>query len=63
MKTRREVEVVIHRGECMNGVTLRAGQSMYQAFRRGEKIYVLQGGRYHGWYFVASERWVRENTM
>lgn len=63
MRLKHDVETVIHSGRRMSNATLSEGTKIEKTYRNGEPILLVRDGRWGGWYFVASARWIRENTV
>ena len=63
MRLTRDCSVILHTadGKCRNAVLLQ-GQQFTQLWIRGEIVYVVCGGRFHAWHFVASDKWIRKNA-
>ena len=62
MKLNREEEVLVHCGDQMRNVTLDADTELSTQYLHGEKIVLVEDGRWKGWCFIACERWLRNNT-
>ena len=62
MRLKQDGNFVLHCGDSLRTVELEAGTEISRTTLHAEPIYVVEDGRWKGWYFVASDRWVNKNT-
>ena len=63
MRLTKACEVILNNfdGRCRSAI-LQEGQQVNQLYVNAEVIFVLCGGRFHGWFFCSSPEWLREHT-
>lgn len=61
MKTRVACRVILHRDMDIRPAILEAGVSVLKTYSRGETLYQVIGGRWHGWCFVETDEWVSKH--
>lgn len=61
MELKRDVYLTIHLGELTKVLFIRGGTKLANGTLRGEEVFYIASGKYVGWYFVASRKWVLKN--